>query len=94
LIHGLVCRVKPTSVRFKSANPWQLAEITLILAALRDLDATPAVIAGLDPAIQTSPWLHPDYAGKSMKPASYWIAGSSPAMTAGVWNVWPDEFQA
>jgi hypothetical protein len=35
------------------------------LAALRDLDAASAVIAGLDPAIQTSPWLHPDYGRKT-----------------------------
>jgi hypothetical protein len=75
---------RATAVRFKSANPWQLAEITLILAALRDLDATPAVIARSR--------LHRGSVritvGKLMKPVSYWIAGSSPAMTAGVWHVW------
>ena len=35
-----------------------------ILATLRDLDATRPVIAGLDPAIQTLPGIHPDFRWK------------------------------
>jgi hypothetical protein len=37
------------------------------LVILRDLDVTPTVIAGLDPAIQTSPGIHPDCRWKANK---------------------------